>query len=35
MNLKKAKREGVLPREKSGRTLLQSIVFYIREFDRE
>lgn len=35
MNLKKARREGVLPREKSGRTLLQSIVFYIREFDRE
>ena len=35
MNLKKAKREGVLPREKSGRTLTQSIVFYIREFDRE
>ena len=33
MNLKKAKREGVLTREKSGRNIFQSIVFYIHEFD--
>ncbi|KAJ4314974.1 hypothetical protein N0V94_006204 [Neodidymelliopsis sp. IMI 364377] len=33
LNLRKAKREGVLAREKSGRNLLQSIVYYIREFD--
>lgn len=33
MNLRKAKRQGVLRREKSGRTVFQSIIFYIREFD--
>jgi MFS family permease len=33
VNLKKAKRAGVLPREKSGRTFGQSIWYYIIEFD--
>lgn len=33
LNLRKAKHEGVLNREPSGRTLLQSVVFHIREFD--
>jgi MFS family permease len=32
-NLSKAKRDGVLIREPSGRSLLQSVIFYIREFD--
>jgi MFS family permease len=33
LNLRKAKREGVLAREPSRRTLLESIVFHFREFD--
>lgn len=33
LNLRKAKQEGVLVREPSGRSLVQSIVFHIREFD--
>ncbi|KAH3951185.1 hypothetical protein HBI56_088750 [Parastagonospora nodorum] len=33
LNLRKAKREGVLVREASQRTLVQSVVFHIREFD--
>ncbi|KAI4675367.1 uncharacterized protein J4E84_010109 [Alternaria hordeiaustralica] len=33
LNLRKAKRNGVLAREASGRSLLQSVVFHIREFD--
>jgi MFS family permease len=33
LNLRKAKREGVLVREQSHRTLLESIVFHFREFD--
>jgi MFS family permease len=33
LNLRKAKDEGVLVREESQRTLVQSIVFHIREFD--
>jgi MFS family permease len=32
-NLNKAKRDGVLVREPSNRSLLQSVVFYLREFD--
>lgn len=32
-NLRKAKRQGVLGREKSGRTLWQSICHYVVEFD--
>jgi hypothetical protein len=31
--LRKAKREGVLAREPSRRTLLESIVFHFHEFD--
>jgi MFS family permease len=33
LNLRKAKREGVLAREPSRRTLLESIVFHFHEFD--
>jgi len=33
LNLRKARRNGVLAREASGRSLLQSVVFHIREFD--
>jgi MFS family permease len=33
INLRKAKREGVLAREPTRRTLLESIVFHFREFD--
>lgn len=33
LNLRKAKHEGVLVREKSGRNLAQSIIFHVREFD--
>ncbi|KAF1840249.1 MFS general substrate transporter [Cucurbitaria berberidis CBS 394.84] len=33
LNLRKAKHEGVLHREPSGRTMMQSIIFYFREFD--
>jgi MFS family permease len=33
LNLRKAKHEGVLVREQSHRTLLQSVVFHFREFD--
>ncbi|CAO2652177.1 Nn.00g004600.m01.CDS01 [Neocucurbitaria sp. VM-36] len=33
LNLRKAKQEGVLLREPSQRTLLQSIIFHVREFD--
>lgn len=33
LNLRKAKREGVLAREPTNRTLLQSVIFYLREFD--
>jgi MFS family permease len=32
-NLNKAKRNGVLVREPSNRSLLQSVIFYLREFD--
>jgi MFS family permease len=32
-NLNKAKRDGVLVREPSNRSLLQSVIFYLREFD--
>ena len=32
-NVRKAKKQGVLGREKSGRTLLQTIWFYTLEFD--
>jgi MFS family permease len=32
-NLNKAKRDGVLIREPSNRSLLQSVIFYLREFD--
>ncbi|KAF2799864.1 MFS general substrate transporter [Melanomma pulvis-pyrius CBS 109.77] len=33
LNLRKAKREGVIARESANRTLLQSVIFYLREFD--
>jgi MFS family permease len=33
LNLRKAKQTGVLERESSGRNLMQSIIFHIREFD--
>jgi MFS family permease len=33
LNLRKAKRSGVLSREPSGRNLAQSIIFHLREFD--
>ncbi|KAF2006050.1 MFS general substrate transporter [Amniculicola lignicola CBS 123094] len=33
INLRKAKREGVLYQEPSNRSILQSVVFYLREFD--
>ncbi|CAN9192037.1 unnamed protein product [Alternaria alternata] len=33
VNLRKAKQTGVLERESSGRNLMQSIIFHIREFD--
>lgn len=31
--LKKAEKQGVVPKEKSGRTVLQSIWYYFIEFD--
>ena len=34
-NLRKAEKQGILAHEKSGRTLLQSIWYYTREFDGE
>lgn len=33
LNLRKAKKQGVLAREPSNRTLLQSVIYYLREFD--
>lgn len=35
IHLKKAENQGILIREKSGRTLVQNIWFYIQEFDGE
>ena len=35
LNLNKAKKRGLLVREKSGRTLVQSIWHYVQEFDGE
>lgn len=35
VNLRKAEKNGVLARERSGRTVLKNIWFYIQEFDRE
>jgi MFS family permease len=34
-NLKKAKKEAVVEDEKSGRTFLQSVWYYTKEFDRK